>query len=77
MDVAVDIFDNYRVIAMVYNILIIFDDGTRKVITSVSDYGISELGCFYFKKNNYKSFLPKEHIVFFGREFDWGFEDYD
>lgn len=61
---------------MRYDILIIFDDYTRTVINDASDYGINEMDCFYFVKNGVRSFLPKEHVVFFGKASDWGIEDY-
>lgn len=26
---------------------------------------------FFFEKNGYRSFLPRENIKYFGRKFDW------
>lgn len=53
-------------------LLVIFNDGSEKVIIGVSDWGLNiDSGCFYFSKNNYKAFLPKENIKYFGREWDW------
>lgn len=58
---------------MVYDVLIIFENGFEKVIDGVSNYGINkETGCFYFEKNGYRSFVPKDNVVYFGRRFDWG-----
>ena len=57
---------------MVYNLLIIFTDGTDKIIESVSNYGASEDGTrFYYEKNGYRSFLTSHSIRFVGREFDY------
>lgn len=54
------------------DLLIIFTDGSEKVITDVNDWGFNtEGGNFYFIKNNYRAFLPKENIKFFGRRFDY------
>lgn len=57
---------------MTFDLLIIFEDGTEKVIESVTSYGIHEsTRCFYYVKSNYKSFFPAENIRFFGRYFDY------
>lgn len=58
----------------VINLLIIYTDHTRKTIIHVESYGCKE-GIFWFKKNGYTSFLPKENIVYFGREFDYENKD--
>lgn len=54
-----------------YDLLIIYKNGKRKVISEVKSHGINENDCFYFVKNNYLGFIPKERITFFGREFDY------
>lgn len=58
---------------MVFDLLILFNDGTFKIVEEVSAYGFMfEGSIFWFDKNGYRSFLPKENINYFGREFDWG-----
>ena len=55
-----------------FRLLIIYDDWSQKRIEDVNTYGINQnTYCFYFEKNGYRSFIPKDHILFFGREFDW------
>ena len=55
-----------------YRLLIIFDDYSHKNIEHVDTYGFyKETDCFYFIKNGYRCFIPKDHILFFGRETDW------
>ena len=58
---------------MVYDLLILFNDGTAKTIKDVTKYEyLLDQGMFTFTKNNYKSFLPSSNISYFGRLFDWG-----
>ena len=61
---------------MVFDLLVKYKNGKGdtidKIISSVSGYGLSkETNLFYFEKNGYKGFLPKDNIIYFGREFDW------
>ena len=54
---------------MTLELLIIFTNGEKKVVTDVSTFKYNnDLGMFIFEKNNYRSFLPKENIKFFGRK---------
>ena len=56
----------------VYDVLIIFRDGTEKVVESVKDYDVvEEAKCFAFTKNNYRGFVPMDEVRFFGRRFDY------
>lgn len=55
-----------------YDLLILFKNGSRKVIVSVSDYGIcDDKGVFHYVKNGYRSFVPIDSVIFFGRAFDF------
>lgn len=61
---------------MVFDLLIKYKDGNGnvidKIVSAVDDYCFSsELNMFYFEKNKYKSFMPCDNIIYFGREFDW------
>lgn len=56
---------------MKFNILIKFKDGTEKIITDATEYGANnDNGCFYVIKNGYRQFIPKENVLYIGREFD-------
>lgn len=54
----------------VTDLLIIYTDFTRKTIAHVESYG-HDNDMFWFTKHGYISFLPKENVVYFGREFDY------
>lgn len=55
-----------------YNLLIIYATGDRKVVKNISGYGHQQEGkIFYYVKNGYRSFVPIDGVVFFGREFDY------
>ena len=57
---------------MTYNILILFNDGTAKIIKDVTKYEyLLDQNMFTFTKNGYKSFVPVTNVSYFGREFDW------
>jgi len=61
---------------MVFDLLIKYKDGkcdtVDKVIKEVTSYGyLEESSLFYFDKNNHRSFMPQENIIYFGREHDW------
>lgn len=61
---------------LTYRLLIIYKDGTQKIIEHVNAYGIDkETDCFFFVKNGYRNFVPKDRVLFFGREFDWSEEE--
>lgn len=49
---------------MPYDLLIIFVDGTRKVVEGVNDYGLmATKEVAYFIKGDYKGLMPIEQIV--------------
>lgn len=53
-------------------ILIIYTDGKEHKVSGVDKYGcMNGEGPYYFEKNGFRSFLPKENIKFLGREFDY------
>lgn len=54
----------------VYDVTIKFVDKTDKVIKKVSDFGLNECNCFYVEKNGYRTFIPRENVLYIGREFD-------
>lgn len=52
-------------------LLIIFEDGSRKVISGVENYGcLAESDIFWFDKNGRRSFLPVPQVRYFGSAFD-------
>lgn len=52
--------------------LIIFEDGSRKVISGVENYGcLAESDIFWFDKNGRRSFLPVPQVRYFGSAFDY------
>lgn len=58
---------------MTYTLLIIFKTGSPEKIIKVSNYGICDNhAVFFYEKNGYRSFVPIESVIFFGREFDYG-----
>lgn len=56
---------------MTFNLLIIYKNKEKKVIPGVTRYGLNEYGCFSFEKNGFRSFVPRDNVLFFGREFDY------
>lgn len=59
---------NYKI----FDLLIIYRDGSEKVVKNVFDFGVSEKwDCFYYEKNNHRGFIPFDAVRFFGREFDY------
>ena len=64
--------ENNRRYEVVFNLLIIYSDGTEKIVNDVTDYSFDiEIHCFVYKKNGYRSFVPVGAVRFFGREFDY------
>lgn len=56
----------------VFELLIVFKDNTKKIIKDVENFGVLFNGeTYWFEKHGYKSYCPKEGILFFGRAFDW------
>lgn len=61
---------------LTYRLLIIYEDGSQKIIEHVNTYGIDkDTDCFYFAKNGYRGFVPKDRVLFFGRDFDLSEEE--
>lgn len=55
-----------------YDLLIIYNDGTEKVVKNINHYEFSEKSnCFCYEKNGYRSFVPVGALRFLGREFDY------
>lgn len=55
-----------------YNLLIIYNDGTEKVVKNINYHEFSEKSnSFCYEKNGYRSFVPAQAVRFFGREFDY------
>lgn len=54
----------------VYDLLIIYNDKTKHIVKHVSNYSIID-DCFTYEKNGYRSFVPKDKVIFFGRRFDY------
>ena len=54
-----------------YDVTIKFVNRTNKVIKNVSDFGPNnDCNYFYVVKNGYKIFIPRENVLYIGREFD-------
>ncbi len=55
-----------------YDLMIIYNDGTEKVVKNITYHEFSERSnSFYYEKNGYHSFVPAQAVRFFGREFDY------
>lgn len=55
-----------------YDIIIIFWDGTRKEIEKVTNYGsLTDHGVFYVDKDNSRSFILKDAVRFIGLKSHW------
>lgn len=57
-----------------YDLLIVWNDGERKIIKDVEEYKLSlDAGAkvFYFYKNGYRGFVPVDKVRYFGRQFDY------
>ena len=53
-------------------LLIIYSDGSTKIVENVENYGFEhESGLFYFTKNDFKGFIPREHVKFICKLFDY------
>lgn len=60
---------------MTYDLLIIYADGTQKIVKGVSGYKVNqETGCFVYTKNDYNAFLPIESVRFMGKWLDYNEE---
>lgn len=53
-----------------FDLLIIYNTGNKKIVKCVNNYGVSDR-CFYYEKNEYRSFVPVSQVRFFGRLFDY------
>ena len=55
-----------------FDLLIIYHNGNEKIIKHVNKYGVLDsTGCFYYEKNGFRSFIPVNRVLFFGRLFDY------
>ena len=55
-----------------FELLIIFWDGTKKVVKDVSVYGTYDAAeLFYYEKNELRSYMPIDKVTFIGRLSDW------
>lgn len=55
-----------------FDIIIVYWNGTKKIVNDVNRYGlIEESGVFYILKNNIKSYIPKDFVRFFGLKDHW------
>lgn len=62
-----------------YDLLIIFNRTVNnttqsiwKVVENVTNHGyFDDSGIFFFRKNGYDAYIPKENVIFIGRDFDW------
>ena len=55
-----------------FDLLIIYYNGDKKIIKHVNYYGISDSsGYFYYEKNGFRSYIPVNRVMFFGRLFDY------
>lgn len=56
-----------------FDLLIIFWDGSKKIVKDVSGYGISSYSkeVFYYEKNGHRNFLPVDKINFIGKKSDY------
>ena len=55
-----------------FDLLIIYNNRDEKIIKRVNDYGVSDSArCFYYEKNGFRSFIPVNRVMFFGRLFDY------
>jgi hypothetical protein len=50
-----------------YNVTIIFNNGLQTSIEGVQDYGYRD-DVFYVKKDDCKSFIPQDKILYIGAE---------
>lgn len=57
---------------MNYSLLIVYSTNRIAKIEGVQDYGfIDAARMFYFVRNNVRSFVPPEHVIYFGNAEDW------
>lgn len=55
-----------------FDLLIIFWDGTRKIVKDVIGYGTYDAAeLFYYEKNCFRSYIPIDKVNFIGRLSDW------
>ena len=56
----------------VVDLLILFVNGTDLVVTDVEDFYYNEdTKMFAYKKDGWKSFVPREAVLYFGRTRDY------
>lgn len=56
-----------------FDLLIIFWDGTRHIVSAVTNYGLSDTNTeiFWYEKNRSISYLPVDKVNFIGRLSNW------
>ena len=55
----------------VFEIKVIFIDGTEKILSDVADFGYNkDTGVYYAVKNGYKVFFNPSQVMYIGRKFD-------
>ena len=55
-----------------FDLLIIFWDGTKKIVKNVEWYGIyGAADLFYYSKHGNRSYLPIDKVSFIGKLSDW------
>ena len=59
-----------------FDLLIIYADGSRHIVRDVNTYDYKiESGHYYYKKNNWYSYIPQAQVRFIGRLFDYNDEE--
>jgi len=54
---------------MKYDLMIVYADSSKIIIKGVDKYGYNEeSGILFLEKNGVKSFVPSNHVLFFGLE---------
>lgn len=49
------------------DVLIVFTDGTERVITKVTDYELNDnVDCFFINKNDHKIMIPRQNVKIIG-----------
>lgn len=56
-----------------FDLLIIFWDGSRRIVSAVTNYGISNINneIFWYEKNRSRNYLPVDKVNFIGRLSNW------
>ncbi len=55
-----------------FDLFIVWRNGTHKIVSGVSDFGIIPgEDMFFFKKNGFTNFVVPDGVSYFGRILDW------